>query len=309
MFLAIDSGGSKTDIRVYKFNGEPVFQKKIRGFALAVDSEEPIPELETAIADIVARYQIEAAAFNVGGKNVNQARATLERTLSNIPFSVFRESDGTAALTIGKMNDSELVLLAGTGAIIVGHDPGTGRCIVAGGWGANISDEGSGYSIGLNALRRSILAMDGTEALTPLTKAITGRETPLSAETDVSRIRDARDKVRANFFPLERSHIASFAKITAEYCSEGDPLALELYSEAGAALGRLVIQAANKLGLKQIHGLTVTGGLVNARQYWQQAMEDTVNAGLIVSNYHYMLDGLMTGTFEIAKKLIPQQEV
>lgn len=64
------------------------------------------------------------------------------------------------------------------GAILI---LGTGSCGLAvvnkkrfnvGGWGADISDEGSGMAIGRDAIRRAIWALEGMAPLTPLAESI-----------------------------------------------------------------------------------------------------------------------------------------
>jgi N-acetylglucosamine kinase-like BadF-type ATPase len=62
------------------------------------------------------------------------------------------------------------VVALGTGSI--GYGQVEGRRHAVGGWGPLVSDEASGYAIGLSALRRAIWAADGRLATTPLADAV-----------------------------------------------------------------------------------------------------------------------------------------
>ena len=97
------------------------------------------------------------AALVVASRAIWTAREcrALARTLSGLARRVHVLSDAQAAL-LGALGDGPGVLvLSGTGSIVVGHD-GRGRWARAGGLGPLMGDEGSGFWLGREWLRARV---------------------------------------------------------------------------------------------------------------------------------------------------------
>jgi N-acetylglucosamine kinase-like BadF-type ATPase len=296
ILLAIDIGGSKTRIQLLDTDGNILSETCGVGVASAMEDTAPLPLLDELLSKIPDKNQIVAAAINLGGKNTEQVKSTVISHFPNIPIRIFRESEGTAAYALGDEYDAPIILMAGTGAIAVGK--ACGRFVTTGGWGINIGDEGSGYDIGLNAIRMTLQALDGTEPLPPLAQYISGCDTALIATDDPAMYRDNRDKVRENFYPLDRQHIASFTKIVADFAERGDTLALKIFEQAGESLAALVSKTLKKLDNAK-PSVVVTGGLVHTKKFWSPSFEKHLSGMSI----RYVTDGLLLGTRCIAKEL------
>lgn len=294
--LVMDIGGSKTRIRVLDTEGNLFHETVTKGVASAIDSNEPLPTLEDALSRLEGKESIACAAINLGGKNTAQVELAVRKFFSDIPLKIFRESEGTAAYALGKEYNAQIILMAGTGAIAVGHSEK--GYVITGGWGINIGDAGSGYDIGLQAIRMSLSALDGIEPLSPMTQHLCGLDNTLPAASDPAIIRDKRDKVREKLFPLERQHIASITKTVADFAEKGDSEALKIFDKAGKKLAELVMKTANKLEAVPAE-VVVTGGLTNIRKFWGDSFE----AALPSFKIHYVNDGLLYGTYLIAKDL------
>lgn len=296
--LAADLGGTLSRLAVCSCEGTMLEQIHITGFGLAEDDKsQPLPELSETIEAICQKWNIRAAAVNLGGKNKGQ----IERIFrTHIPVvSVFRESEGKAAFAIGESAD--IVLMAGTGTIVAAR--AGSKKVICGGWGANISDEGSGYEIGLKAVKTSLRELDGTAPLSLLTKEITGMNKPFSAVENCGDLTRLRDNVRARLFPLERSHIASYCMKAGECSAEGDTVAQSLFIEAGKELAEVVIRTYRKIDLQKPADIIVSGGLVKAKKFWQGAFEGSLKEEISVSSIRYEPDGLMKAVIKIAEKL------
>lgn len=299
-YLAADSGGSKTKFCVFDESSALIEEYSALGAGAAIDSDEDIPHISAVLNEIAEKYNIASASVNLGGKNTEQIKKIFSKCLKTDNVNVFRESDATAALALGKMKGAEVVLLAGTGAIAVATD-NAGNFSLAGGWGPNISDDGSGYSIGLAAIRESLMALDGSKQLTLMQKAITGLDKPFSKQASVQTVRDARDSVRAKLSPLDRKNIASVCKTVEDFCKLGEPDALEIYKRAGEDLGRLIVETQNKLAPYKSKGVAVAGGLVKAKEFWTPYFEEYIKKNSEINEFFYEADGVMLATNEIAK--------
>ena len=303
MIIAADSGGSKTLLQVH--DQETLVEEiSFEGFGSAVDSTEDIPLLRQKLSLLGSKYQIDAIAFNLGGRNKTQIQQILQDVFPGVPVQVFRESEGNAALALASHYNSECILLAGTGSIAIGKHPETGEGIICGGWGCVLGDQGSGYHIGVTALQHVVEQLDCTTPPDTLTQRILGKEHSILCNKDISIICQDRDAVFKALSPLTRSHIASYTRTVTSCCAEQDAASLKIMEDAGKHMAATVAKAMHKLKLSKANGILVTGGLLNARAYWQASFENTLKAQFDISEFHYIPDGVIRGTKLIAATLV-----
>ncbi len=135
--------------------------------------------VEKAIADIVHHFDAEENAslqhicFSGAGVDTPGDEAFIE--------SAFRKAGYTGKLTVcndavGALTGANGglhggVLICGTGSIATAVDP-DGKISRVGGWGHLIGDEGSGYALGIQAVRAITMAQDGRKPQTSLTEDV-----------------------------------------------------------------------------------------------------------------------------------------
>ena len=297
-FLTVDSGGSKTKLNIYDFKENLLAEDSLKGFGTATESEEEIPEFKAALLEFCKDFEILSVVCNLGGRNKGQIRKNLEAVFENAKVSVFRESEGQAGVTLCEKYGAEVTLMAGTGSIAVA--PVDQKIIISGGWGANISDKGSGYALGLSAVRLALEEIDGTKPLSMLTKKLTGLSEPptvLNAEEYCL----LRDKVRQNMAPLERGHIASFAKTVYDCAIAGDDKAMAIHKAIGIDLADIVIATAAKTK-KPLKNVVVTGGMTRSRDIWQDIFEKRLKEFYEIENVYYIADGIAEALKYIGSK-------
>jgi glucosamine kinase len=118
------------------------------------------------------------------------------------------------------------ILIVGTGSCglaVVG-----GRRVNVGGWGNNVSDDGSGAELGRTALRRALWALEDMIPSTPLSDAILAQ-----FERDPERVVPWAAEARAADF-------ARLAPLVLEHAERRDPLAMALLAETAAHVARMV---------------------------------------------------------------------
>jgi len=300
LFITADIGGSKSLIQLREPDGRVICECVEKGMGLALDSCEELPELVNTLRKLTQNKCVKVAVVNLGGRNKEQITAEFRRALPGAYVKVVRESEGDAAAAFGKSVNASVVLLAGTGSIAVAYsENGT---VIGGGWGANIGDDGSGYSIGLAAIRRSLAELDGTEVLSELAKRITGLDTPFDINNAAAYC-SMRDDVRERLRPFERREIAAKTKLVCKLADQGDPVSLELLKSAGMSLGELAGKTGKKLKSEHPVSLAVTGGLVHSLKHWQKSFEETTRLLLDVDRFIYKTDGLIDGVYETAKNI------
>lgn len=118
-----------------------------------------------------------------------------------------------------------LMLISGTGSVCFAFDDDRSRIARCGGWGQLLGDEGSGYSIGLSAMKAVIQAFDGRRSPT----ALTDRILPAIGATQPT---DMLAWLKAN--GGAKADIAALSRHVHELAQSDDAAAEILEAEAGA---------------------------------------------------------------------------
>lgn len=174
--------------------------------------------------------------------------------------------------------NNSVTLISGTGSIVSAtrderkpHEPAssssTGRGNLAGmshplvevplqagrvgGWGYLLGDEGSGFAIGLSALKEVCRAHDSGEEFSPLHRAIL-REMGCEGAIDLIPIIYTQ--------PIPRPKIASLYQTVVQFASS-DLIANKLLEYASLDLAELIVAGASRIGLQAgQYGLAFSGG-------------------------------------------------
>ena len=272
MRVTLDIGGSKT--RGYVYDKEMQSFSIVGGFGLATDSDECLSALIEALEKQFdgGRYEVKAVAVNLGGKNKHQIKRTVEAAFPNAKVVVYRESEGDIAIKILQLYNADVLVMAGTGCIAFAKN---GKdSIVLGGWGRDISDEGSGYYIGSLAIRLALKEMDGacgTNDLSPFTKRLFGVEKPFEY-LSAFEYSGARDGIREKL-PKTRDGIAALTRMVAECAEAGCALSKKVLAENGGAIGELIATAANRLHIAHPR-VVINGGITNFKTLWEKELSN-----------------------------------
>ncbi|MGE7622873.1 N-acetylglucosamine kinase [Viridibacillus sp. NPDC096237] len=175
--LAIDGGGTKTCAVICDEGGHihamvtvgksnPTTMSKIE-FELVI--EQALMLLNSQ--NTTAFTQIVRCFAGMAGVKEKQYDSILMNVLHNhLPKEATIEiaNDATNALYAGTLGSEGIVQIAGTGAITLGLDE-QHRIVRTSGWGYLFDDEGSGYDLGVQALKAVFKAFDGRGYQTNLT--------------------------------------------------------------------------------------------------------------------------------------------
>jgi N-acetylglucosamine kinase-like BadF-type ATPase len=134
--------------------------------------------------------------------------------------------------------------ISGTGSNVFGMGP-DGRTWRSGGWGHLLGDEGSGYWLGLQAIRAALRDRDASGPPTALSEAAVEFFRMASVEALAACLYSR---------PLSKSEIAAFAPITALVAARGDSVARRIYERGARELGEQVVAVARQSGLAAAPG-------------------------------------------------------
>jgi N-acetylglucosamine kinase-like BadF-type ATPase len=203
LILTVDTGGSKTELTLFDAAGNELVCQKCSGLGTAHTALLPVDALGESVLPLLgdrAPSCVGCVVINVGGSNTAQLEQAFASLFPHARVSAYRESSGIIMSALCDAEQADALLMAGTGSIAISKGPR--RSMITDGWCPNVGDLGSGYWIGLEAIRRSVLSLENGQPLSPLAKEVTGFEHPFGAFESTGQQMELRDRVRARFMPL-----------------------------------------------------------------------------------------------------------
>lgn len=300
LILGIDGGGSKTRALLADGSGAVLgagiassSNYQSVGFGVATGA------LQSAIADafqqagrVATSSTIAAACFGLSGVDRPADQLLFQRWLSTQPIARRWTivNDAELVLAAGTPAGWGVALICGTGSICVGRSP-DGRTTRAGGWGYLLGDEGSGYDIGVQALRLATQTADGRADAHGLLQMV----------LDEWQLAEPFELIGYVYRPeMTRAALAALARRVAALAEQGDQHAQTILDRAGCELGRLVSAVVRTLDLQQ-PPLALGGGLLGAQRSLQQAVQRY--ADLPLGPLCYVSDPAQ-GALAIARRLL-----
>jgi N-acetylglucosamine kinase-like BadF-type ATPase len=207
-----------------------------------------------------------ASRLGVAGTDRSRLRQELLAGLPSAYGDAAIVSDAASALAGATGLRPGVVVIAGTGSIAYGENE-AGDHARAGGWGWRLGDEGSGYTIGVNAIMAALMAHDGRGPETNLAGKIMGSLGLGSMEEIIDWVyspgREPRD-------------VAYLVPLVREAESEGDEAARLVMAAAGAELGLVAGAVIRRLGLRGEFPVSLNGGVFKQPSVYIMAFEEAV---------------------------------
>jgi N-acetylglucosamine kinase-like BadF-type ATPase len=259
--IGVDGGGTKTVACAANLSGRvlarvekgPANYHTIGLAAFAGLVADLVADLECVTG--LDRIGLALVSLGLAGADRPRDRGLLLAALEELALGCpcLIDSDARIALAAGLGDAAEgVVLIAGTGSIAYGRT-GSGEIIRAGGWGHLVSDEGSGYDIGRQAIARGLRAMEG-------------RDTPsglLAKVMESLGVADIAALIAFIYSPAAKADIAALAATVIAAAAAGDELAADILHRAGDELAALVLSVVAR-GFPGPHPVPVAayGGLL-----------------------------------------------
>lgn len=256
--IGIDCGGTKARAVVLDGDGKELARAEGSG-AVATAAQ---PELAAGVVVQVCRDAAQLAGVSLpadaawagitgAGREESRSAVELELAKAGVARRVHVGTDVEAAFHDLFGDGAGVLLIAGTGSIAYGRaeDGREGR---VGGWGHHIGDEGSGYAIGLEALRRVARSLDGRDPDTSLVRVVLGH-------LGLSTI----DQVVMWMGTATKSEVAALAPMVSFAAGRGDIAARDILAQAVEDLEGHVLAILENLGpWTTPPGVAFAGGLL-----------------------------------------------
>lgn len=256
--IGVDGGGTRTRAVILDGAGRELGRAEAPGAVATAEA----PELAAGAVS----YAVHSAAQRAGvvlpaaslwaglaGAGAEAARQAVQDELAQarIASKVHVGSDVEAAFHDAFADGPGVVLIAGTGSIAWARAE-DGRELRVGGWGRDLGDEGSGYAIGVEALRRVVRAED-------LRDPPTSMRAPVLAACGVGDPTDLIGWIEV----ATKADVAALVPLVSDAVAGGDRAASEVFEGAVADLMEHVASVVAAAGpWREPPALVVWGGLV-----------------------------------------------
>ncbi len=264
LIIGIDGGGTKTEAVLLDTEDGRVVGWGISGpsnyhnVGMDKTAIHIMDAALKAMEEAGAEPPVDAAAIALAGLDTRLDRRFVVERLETLGIAreTIIEHDAHAALMAGSLGAPGVSVIAGTGSIVYGWN--NGRRVIAGNHGWILGDQGSGFWIGLEALREAARVLDGRLVAETKIHQVVLREYGAS---DI-------DELSYNVYLLGFSvdKIAGLAKHVLMLAEKGDPVAIDIVERNIGELVRAVEVVVERSGLRRPR-IYFTGGLFNSPYY------------------------------------------
>ena len=233
--IGVDGGGTKTNAAVFGENvgvvgagaSGPANQRSVGTDAASVNIAQAI---RSALqASNIPLSQVAAVTPCLAGFDTDLDLPVPQRAVRSLGFTgpTIIENDVVGAWAGATEAQPGIVVIAGTGATGLGMNA-KGQLWRTDGWDYILGDDGSGYAIGLAAIRAAMRMLDGRDEPTALLREM----------QEIYGVNNAEEMRRlVDSTPFGKFEIAAFAERVWEAAQQDDPVAQGIFAQAGERLG------------------------------------------------------------------------
>jgi N-acetylglucosamine kinase-like BadF-type ATPase len=263
LVLGVDGGGTKTIGLISDEHGNILARREVGGTNPNVvgfdGAAKVITQLISRCCEDV-RIRTDELGFAVLGlagvgrdadrKRINGLINALAGKEGSKGIQMNVETDARVALEGAFAGGPGVVIIAGTGSIVVGKTQ-RGDIIRVGGWGRILGDEGGGYFIGREAVRAVALHYDRRGDSGKLREVLARRfhwESP--------------DQIMAAVYQ-EKFDLASLAPVVFETAADNDHVSQRILQNSASLLAEQARIVVMQMGILRKVGLVMSGGLID----------------------------------------------
>ena len=303
--LGVDGGGSKTTVQIADIDGR-VISQSVSGSSnyKSVGINRAIENLNTAIFNAAGSLKASEAiyfissCFGFAGNDAGEDSKTYRKIVFNDKLNSYLNPKGTIicndtriGLESGSENKNKIILIAGTGSNCFGINE-DGKQVKASGWDFILADEGSGYEVGLKALKAVMRAYDERGEKTLLSKTIL-------EELNLKEILDLTKWVYDG--PFSKVKIGALAKTVCKTAEMGDKVSIDILAEEAYEAAISVITVAHKLGFeKKDFDLIFVGGLFKCEKYFKNILVHRLKEKFTHINFKPLIRNPVEGAIKLA---------
>jgi len=272
--IGVDGGGTKTEASAYDLDGK-IMLTSIKGFGNLLNNKEiALDNILSAIKEIIDEFgvsELNCIYLGIAGSEVGEnAKIISDKIKNELKIDSVVMNDAEIALKAMLKGKDGILTIAGTGSIAFGINKNvTSRC---GGWGNLLGDEGSGYRISIDAIKRIIFEEEHSLPQSELTKKI-------MTKLEINSVNEITKFV----YSSTKDEIASLAPIVARLGEAGDEIASEILINEGVELAKTVENVYKKLKFKSC-SIALVGGVIRKAKVVRKAFEDYLRENIVIED-------------------------
>ena len=270
--LSVDGGGTKTEFCISDMEGHIkdsviVGCSNYKSVGVEAVRESFQAGFELLEKKGIRRGDLRYSVWGISGCDSEHDFSLIRAVLEGLGIdgkTSYLCNDGILAFYAQAMEPG-MVVIAGTGSIILGIGS-DGEYKRASGWGYNISDIGSGYWIGAEALKHTLLYCDGCGGYSPFFDCIREYFKADSFERLPYVVTEVTDYYE----------IARLAELVTEEAGRGEEVTLGILRHGAEVIARLMGSIYSRMGFDSRMELNIvfSGGVLKSRIYQQLIKEE-----------------------------------
>lgn len=270
--LSVDGGGTKTEFCISDMEGHIkdsviVGCSNYKSVGVEAVRESFQAGFELLEKKGIRRGNLRYSVWGISGCDSEHDFSLIRAVLEGLGIdgeTSYLCNDGILAFYAQAMEPG-MVVIAGTGSIILGIGS-DGEYKRASGWGYNISDIGSGYWIGAEALKHTLLYCDGCGGYSPFFDCIREYFKADSFERLPYVVTEVTDYYE----------IARLAELVTEEAGRGEEVTLGILRHGAEVIARLMGSIYRRMGFDSRMELNIvfSGGVLKSRIYQQLIKEE-----------------------------------
>ncbi|WP_258073365.1 BadF/BadG/BcrA/BcrD ATPase family protein [Brevibacillus laterosporus] len=297
--IGVDGGGTKTIAVAYNFQGTELARAENGYGNVLVHTETAISHMIQAIEQcqsaIVDDSECVYLFLGLAGIEGGTHREVVETSLQErfgIPLTITNDARiAHAACLQGK---DGILTIAGTGAVALGVHKG--QSLMTGGWGHLLGDEGSGYWIGIEALRQLILEEE------------CGLEYSSLGQVLVENLKIQKAAQMKGFvYSSSKDKIAALTPLVVREAEAGEPNAQRILRMAGKYLAQMTIRLYHKSKFEAPVSIALKGSVLTKITIVQKAFYKEVKK--LIPDAVFVIDEVCSskGAYYLAMQAMSEQ--
>lgn len=223
------------------------------------------------IIDVLKEDELVDLYLGIAGSEVGDNAKIIKDIIKNeLKTDCVLMNDAEIALKAMLRGNDGILTIAGTGSIAFGvKNNSSVRC---GGWGNLLGDEGSGYKIAIDAIKRMIFEEENSLPKSELTTRIMKRLGAKSIGEVVTFV-----------YSSTKDEIASLAEIVSILGEEGNKIAEEILVNEGVDLAKTVINVYRKLKFESC-SIALVGGVIRKAKILRKSFEKYLRENIVIED-------------------------
>jgi len=265
-YLAVDSGGTKVMAIMYDDTFMPLAYARVGSMRPNTTSDDLIERninslMEQLGCDSTTVFEQVAGVIESSFVNELEKKCTVNKKIGM--------GENTIGYAAAGLFGDAMLALSGTGCTMFSRYKGEAGYL--GGYGAAVSDEGSGYWMSRHALEAAIKSYEGRGPKTMLEDLVTEYLGGNNLQSAIFSIYSRKDRS-----PV--SSVASCAPLLDKAAYAGDLIALDIIKKTGFAIGQQLEALARIKSIPQTVPVTISGSVWRGHPMLFSEFKKTVHA-------------------------------